>query len=122
MAIFSDMTRVKWQKKKNEIQFAFDRKCQYMASWWRENKEWAIVVIPATVAVGTKVITVCAKTINAHQQAKVAQINACTMWDPVKQIHVQTKHPLTRIELEDYMRLTQSGMTVSDALLTLNLI
>ena len=122
MALFEGTWRNKVNQMKHDAQDAFDRKCNYMASWWDVNKEWAIVVLPVAAGLTVKAFNVATKAINAYSANKTAQVQACTMWDPVKQIHVVTKHPLTRIELEDYMRLTNSGMTVSDALMTLNLI
>ena len=92
-----------------------------MQVWWRDNKEWAVVVIPAGAVVATKLINSGTKLIRSASQLHALKVNAATMWDPTMQMHHVLKHPMTQLETSDYERLRNQGYTMSETLSMMNL-
>lgn len=107
---------------KHDAFMKFESASVYMQSWWKANSEWAIIVIPAASVVAAKAIGEGSKIIKSANNTRAARINACTVWDPRKQVHYTLKHPMSGVEANDYARLTNSGMSMYDALQTLRLI
>lgn len=91
--------------------------------WWSENKEWAIIVIPAGVAVSTKVIRVVTKLIATRVQAKQLDIYYNRqVYDPHDGIKYETKRSMTAADKKNFGELRRSGMSVYDSLVRLNLL
>lgn len=107
---FGEKARRKWNA------FSMD-----MQVWWRDNHEWAIVVIPAGCAVAVKLINTGSKMISQASQLHAARINQATMWDPSMQMHHVLKHPMTQLETNDYERLRSQGFSMSETLNMMNL-
>lgn len=91
--------------------------------WWSENKEWAIIVIPAGVALTSKMIKVITKLVSARTQAKQLDIYYNRqVYDPHDGIKYETRRSMTAADKKNFGELRRNGMSVYDALVRLNLI
>lgn len=115
--------KFKKEEKRRERKQKFDDACMDFAIWWQNNKEWAIVVIPAAFAVTAKVASVTAKTIKALNANKQAQVYYDQrVYDPRTGIKYTTIKPMSAGTKRELGRLINGGMSTYDALIKMDLI
>lgn len=94
------------------VRWAEDKAYDFRA-WWRDNRDYAVVLIPAAIG-GLKIAH---KSVSKHAEARVRKdLVEKRVWDPSRGVWYELKRPMTnsqRLKL-DHMR-TQ-GFTTGEAL------
>lgn len=111
----------KWQEMKDSARMKWESFSMDMQVWWRDNKDWAVVVIPAGLVVATKLINAGTRLANSAIQANAAKHSAQVMWDPSMRMWHELRHPVSSVEADNIERLRAQGYTLNETLNILNL-